>query len=345
MKNYRTTFLLSLCHMGIDFLCAFSLYRLFVERYEAFMLYSFCAFALQMPMGVLIDKWSLESGKALRPGLFFVWAGIIVTIFGSFVSNIILGIGNALFHVGGGVLAIREDDDNGLKGRALGCFVAPGAIGLILGVLYYDTQLFSVVRIIVSVLMCIVATALCIGSRERELQIRYRRFSAGRKELPWIIILCFLVVVIRSLTGMAIAFPWRQGSLITIISTVFLASGKTAGGFIGAKLGMRRTIVITLLVSAAAYLFGDSMIAGLLALFFFNMTMPLTLYLLARNMSDMPGLAFGILTFALFLGYLPVHWGYFWKEAPSPFGVIASLISLVLLYLAERMSAKGDEDE
>ena len=108
---------------------------------------------------------------------------------------------------------------------------------------------------------------------------------------------------------------------------------------------MKKTVVFSLLMSALAYLFGNNIIAGLLALFFFNMTMPLTLYLLVRNMSDMPGLAFGILTFALFLGYLPVHWGYLWKEAPSPLGVIASLISLFLLYLAERISAEGERDE
>ena len=340
MNSYRMTFALSLCHMGIDLLCAFSLYRLFAERYEAFMLYSFCAFALQMPLGVLIDRWSLESGKTLRPGLVFVCAGIVLTVVGSFVSNIILGIGNALFHVGGGVLTIHEDDDNDLKGRALGCFVAPGAIGLILGVLYYDTHLFSVIRIIVSLLMCAVAAILCTVNKERELRIGYRRFSFSRKDLRQIILLCSLVVVIRSLTGMAIAFPWKQGDLITIISTVFLASGKTAGGFISAKYGMRKTIVVTLLVSAIGYLFGNDTVPGLLALFFFNMTMPLTLYLLARNMPQMPGFAFGILTFGLFIGYLPTLYGYIRNVEPFPFGTAASLVSLLILYCAATLSER-----
>lgn len=47
--------------------------------------------------------------------------------------------------------------------------------------------------------------------------------------------------------------------------------------------------------------------AGILALLFFNMTMPLTLFLMWNEMREQPGLAFGVLTFALFLGFLPVY--------------------------------------
>ena len=342
LKTNRMTILLSLCHMGIDFLCAFSLYHSFSDRYEAFLLYNFCAFALQMPMGILIDMWSDKSKKAIRPGMVFMLSGIVATIIGSFVSNIILGIGNALFHVGGGVLVIHEDDDHSLDGRALGCFVAPGAIGLILGILYHNTDLYLLIQILVSIVLCIVSFIIFKSSEERQLKIRYRKFSFERKELLYMIILCFTVVIIRSLTGMAISFPWKKGNLITIISVIAVASGKTIGGFLSARYGMKKTVIITLCISALAYLFGDYLMPGITALLFFNMTMPITLYLLALNMSDMPGFAFGILTFGLFLGYLPVHYGYLYDLSPSPYGVIASLVSLAILYLAIRLSEKGE---
>ena len=161
------TLLLSLCHMGIDFLCVFSLYRIFADRYEAFLLYNFCAFALQMPFGLLIDIISDRTRKTILPGISFMFAGVILTVLGSFVSHIILGIGNALFHVGGGVLVIHEDDDHDLNGRALGCFVAPGAIGLILGILYFDTPLFNTIRIIVSLILCLISMFIYRSSKER----------------------------------------------------------------------------------------------------------------------------------------------------------------------------------
>ena len=75
---------------------------------------------------------------------------------------------------------------------------------------------------------------------------------------------------------------------------------------------------------------------GLVSLFLFNMTMPITLYLLAKEMKGMPGFAFGILTFALFIGYLPVLYGYVRNVGPVPLGLIASLLSLVLLLVFER---------
>ena len=48
--------------------------------------------------------------------------------------------------------------------------------------------------------------------------------------------------------------------------------------------------------------------AGTAAVFLFNMTMPITLWAAARLLP--PGLAFGTLTFALFLGFLPVWLGW-----------------------------------
>ena len=52
------------------------------------------------------------------------------------------------------------------------------------------------------------------------------------------------------------------------------------------------------------------MIFGVMGLFFFNMTMPITLYLAADILERYRGFAFGILTFAIFIGYLPAYFGY-----------------------------------
>ncbi len=330
--------LLSLCHMGIDFLCAFSLYRCFKDGYEAFLLYNFCAFALQLPLGISLDLWADRKKKNYLPGLVFTIIGIVLTIAGSFCSHVILGIGNAFFHVGGGVITIHEDDHNGLNGKGLGTFVAPGAIGLILGILYHDSSLFETVRLVVS--GALIVLAICLSQDRREETVEEQIPFVSVNGLFPLILMCFFVVILRSLTGMAMTFSWKNGTVLTILATLALASGKTAGGFLAAQFGMKKTIVISLLVSAIAYVYGQTPIGGLLALFTFNMTMPLTLYLLAQKMKKLPGTAFGILTFALFLGYLPVHYGYLKNISPFPFGTIASLTSMLLLYAASMIAER-----
>ena len=82
--------------------------------------------------------------------------------------------------------------------------------------------------------------------------------------------------------------------------------------------------------------------AGILALLFFNMTMPLTLFLMWKEMREQPGLAFGVLTFALFLGFLPV---YFQNVLPMDYrltGSLGSLLSLVMLMGVIRRKGAAD---
>ena len=347
MNNKKAIYrigLLSLIHAGIDFLCAFSLYHSFVNEYETFLLYNFCAFALQMPFGILIDILSKNTNKTILPGKIFTLLGIVLTILGSYISYIILGIGNALFHVGAGVLSIHEDDDHDFKGRGLGVFVAPGAIGLILGSLFNQTTSYDMIHLVVSLLMLICALIILIDQEERELLVKGRKFIKDDKDLLFIILGCFIVVIIRSLTGLAISFSWKNTAFITFVSVLALALGKAVGGLLCARIGMKKTVIITLIISTITYFFADNMYCGLLALFFFNMTMPMTLYLLVQNMSDMPGFAFGILTFGLFLGYLPVLYGYISNASPKILGTTNSFLSLIILFIIVSISERRIHD-
>ena len=64
------------------------------------------------------------------------------------------------------------------------------------------------------------------------------------------------------------------------------------------------------------------------------MTMPITLYLLIKKMPDLPGFSFGLLTFGLFIGFLPVYGQVRIPFGDSLVGVAASVISLILLLTA-----------
>lgn len=126
-----------LLHLLVDCVCALAMFGRFLREdngYFYLLLYNFCAFALQMPMGVLLDTLIRDCGKRKRDyALMTALAGILCTLSGAVLHPVILGIGNALFHVGGGVGTIREDWQEGWQGRGLGVFVAPGALGLYLG--------------------------------------------------------------------------------------------------------------------------------------------------------------------------------------------------------------------
>jgi len=82
-------------------------------------------------------------------------------------------------------------------------------------------------------------------------------------------------------------------------------------------------------LAAALYVVGELSVCGVLAMFLFNMTMPITLFALAKAMPGCRGFAFGLLTFALFLGFLPTYLG---AGSIGSFGMaVVAVSSLVLL--------------
>ena len=130
---------------------------------------------------------------------------------------------------------------------------------------------------------------------------------------------------------MAVAFPWKSGFRAGLLAGLMVVGGKVAGGFAAARYGLRKSTVVSLGLAGICYLCSAAMLPGLAALFLFNMTMPITLYWLARSMPRMPGFAFGLLTFALFLGFLPTYFGVAAAVDGPVLGCVGSMLSMVLL--------------
>ena len=131
------TVIYSALHLLVDGMCALAMFGRLLpggDRGLSILVYNFCAFALQMPLGVALDALCVgKKGREADFPFLFVLAGVLCTMAGALLHPAVLGIGNALFHVGGGVGTIREDDRRSWRGRGLGVFVAPGALGLYLG--------------------------------------------------------------------------------------------------------------------------------------------------------------------------------------------------------------------
>lgn len=309
----RTRTLLALYSAGhflVDLTCAFLLLTVTAEagetRWLCLLLYNFCAFALQMPAGLCADRWDRNAAVAVAGfGLTLAaFAAVPVPL----LCALLLGIGNCLYHVGGGVDVLHFSES---KQWMLGVYISPGAIGLFLGGLLAQKQLISLPLgfSVILVLSAIIALGLHAahslkkpsGNAPPSIE------TTGRAPIAAVIFL-LLVVVLRSYVGLTLTFPWKTG-VWSLLAVLGVALGKAAGGFLADRLGAVRASVASLSLCALLFLFSDHAICGLLALFLFNMTMPLTLFAMARLFPGARGFAFGALTFALFLGYLPTHLG------------------------------------
>lgn len=328
--------LYSLAHFWVDLSCALLVFRTMAGGADfalCLLLYNFCAFALQMPLGLLADRLD-RNGAASAAGCALTALAYLIP--GTVPAAVTAGVGNALFHLGGGIDVLNR---SGERAWALGVFVSPGALGLFLGTMWGRGTAAGVWLAPAGLLLLGGAILwLCrrtfgsLRSGNAPVDLDAPR---GSGVLPPL----FLVVVLRSYMGMNQAFSWKgQWALLL---TLALALGKTAGGFAMDRLGAEKASAVSLGLAAALYLASALPLPGMLAVFLFNMTMPVTLWAAARAVPGAKGFTFGLLTFALFLGFLPSWLG--WPSllgGPGSYAAVAAL-SLLLLWLPLRKGAAG----
>jgi len=326
----------SAMHFLIDFACAFLMFRSIAgtpDGYLCVLLYNFCAFAMQMPLGLIADKlnrniWVAVLGCGLVSLAYvFLQAPVLAVI--------MVGMGNAMFHIGGGIDVLNISEK---KLGALGIFVSPGAFGV-----YYGTMLGkgSTLPAFLIPLVLIVAAGLMLLSykAQRGTTPQNAAFSLERvdslRSLTAAACL-FFVVALRSFVGLTLNFSWKGIGLWGTILICAVVFGKTIGGFAADRFGIIKTSVFSLGFAAILFLFPAVPVAGVAAVLLFNMTMPITLWIMAKIFPGAKGFSFGLLTFALFIGFLPVYFnvkiplGAAWLFAPL------AAISLAVLLVGNR---------
>lgn len=320
--------LYSLTHFWVDLSCAFLAYRFLSGSTDfllCLLLYNFCAFALQMPLGLWADGLD-RNGVVAAAGCGLTAAAFLVPI--PLAAAVIAGVGNALFHLGGGIDVLNT---SGKRAAALGVFVSPGAVGQYVGTFWGGGTAIS--ALLPPAGLLILGGGILLLCRRTMGSLRsgnalVETEPVGGSWLP--LIPLFLVVVLRSWMGLGQSFPWKAEWSLSLVAA--LALGKAAGGFLMDAVGPRRAAGWSLGLAAMLYLFSGDPIPGIFAVFLFNMTMPMTLWAAAKILPGAKGFGFGLLTFALFLGYLPVYLGW-----PSVFAwpwtcAAAAALSLALLW-------------
>lgn len=320
--------LYSLTHFWVDLSCAFLAFRFLSGSADfllCLLLYNFCAFALQMPLGLWADGLD-RNGVVAAAGCGLTAAAFLVPV--PLAAAVIAGVGNALFHLGGGIDVLNT---SGKRAAALGVFVSPGAVGLYVGTFWGGGTAIS--ALLPPAGLLILGGGILLLCRRTMGSLRsgnapVETEPVGGSWLP--LIPLFLVVVLRSWMGLGQSFPWKAEWSLSLVAA--LALGKAAGGFLMDAVGPRRAAGWSLGLAAVLYLLSGDPIPGIFAVFLFNMTMPMTLWAAAKILPGAKGFGFGLLTFALFLGYLPVYLGW-----PSVFAwpwicAAAAALSLALLW-------------
>lgn len=333
--------LVSVAHMVVDAACAFLLLSL-LDFYDnplvALLLYNGVAFALQAPLGWVIDKWFNPKLAAIL-GLVFV-AGSFLFVSSLYVALLLFSVGNALYHVGAGSLVLTLPEK---KATFSGIFVSPGAMGLAIGTSLAASGAHLPLIMFPIVLLVLAGFVYGVGMPEF---IRIKQASTGVKFKAWLLLILLVLLIlvtisIRSLSGLSMNYPWKQDPWLAYALLAAVEAGKVVGGILADRFGLLKTGVWSLLLSTVLLSFYATVPAlAIPGAFLFNFSMPVTLIAVLNLLPAYRGLSFGLTTVALYIGALPVLLGQNdWMYNPW-IGFALFLLSTITLFIAIRLTKK-----
>lgn len=334
MNKVKTVILYSVLHLLIDMTCILSLlsglkynYISYNLAFTAVILYNVIAFGLQCYFGDIFDRNK-------KPHI-CAFIGCILTALGAvfwkflFISAILLGLGNAMFHVGGGIICLKLADN---RASIPGIFVAPGAMGLFLGSL-------AVKKLIppeyCAVILIIFAALILVNKYKKIFNSLPQSSDYGKNFAGYFIIINFLLIAIaiRSFIGLSVVLPWKENINLLFLLTLAVVLGKMTGGIIADKFGWLKTAVAALILSSPLIAFGiNNPVFYIIGIYFFNFAMPVTLCAIANIQKNREGFAFGLTTLALIIGAMPYFSGIklYSTDSITIFSLV--ILSVVLIY-------------
>jgi len=326
--------------MVVDFTCAATVMTIYAKWllsnqwiFLAILVYNILAFGLQTVFWALTDKFQCPKLVALL-GCWFVALWAIVLGFCPWCATILVWIGNALFHVGGGVICIWINPE---KATPSGIFVAPWALGLLMWIMLWKSWNFA--RWYWVVLLAISAVAMFLSSKQLDIYSMVNKFAKEQKInfKTWVAVIAILLllsIVIRSFVWFIVNYPWKVWTLV-IIFTIAIVLWKALWWVLADKFGWKKVWVISLLLSLPCLLFGgQSIVFGIVGIFLFNITMPIALIALIKAMPKRWWLGFWLLCLALLIGALPSLLGVNFTEITNILLIVLILISSFVLYFA-----------
>ena len=273
------------------------------EFYKLVMLYNLLAFGSQPLFG-----WLLDLGKCQREGMI---TGVLLTAVGCVAAGsilvpaaLLLGVGNALFHVGAGagIYAMSEG-----KAAPSGMFIAPGAVGLFvggtLGAISWISPYYA------TIVLCLIAWGLiCIPIANLQLPNKQNHITSLPRMSYCSIVLLFLLLVVafRSFIGFSIAVPWKGMEVAPLLLVIIAFAGKALGGYMADRLGWTECCsALLFLTSLLAVFYQHYFAAACIALLCVQATTSVTLVATQSLFPGFPAFSFGLPCIALLAGGYP----------------------------------------
>lgn len=310
LKNKIVLTQYSIAHALVDMVCIAGVYTMFNsfrmtvgEFLPYILLYNFIAFALQAPVGLLVDYIAKPKQSAVASLMILILAVFLMN-FSMLLSVVLFGFANALYHVAGGSVCFNLAP---FKAAAPGIFVGPGAFGLVMGGVIGRSDTMNQAGF---AFLLLVMSFIIWKTEIDKVDIVIDDNISKQKKIYLAFILIFIVVACRALIGTVIKMPWQSSLTLLFVSTIFVSLGKGFGGVIADRMGWMKTGLFGLIVSAPLLLFFSTVpIFGILGNFIFQFTMAITLVATYKIFPTRPAFAFGLPCLALFLGTLPALLG------------------------------------
>ena len=342
-KNISIGYLYFYIHFVTEVLCFYILSKVIGNSVILWMVpfvYDALAFVPQSIIGYINDK---------RLNINFSIIGLILLLFGfiSFMLNIfpiiyisivLLCLGNACIHVRGAELTLRN---SGGKLSHSAIFVSGGSFGVITGKLLGSSNISFIFLILLGLsVIPFILLAECYNEPKNNCY----KFDYHNKSInpSLVIFLAVFIVIVRGYMGYGIPTSWNKTIFQTILLFCMMGIGKAMGGILSDTFGMRKIAISSMILSLPFLLFGDNiMIISLIGVFFFSMTMSITLGILVSVLKKSPGLAFGLTTIGLFLGTAPIFFIKMVNSAAN--SVMIMLFTLICVFISIKIIRKDDD--
>lgn len=285
-------------HFLADFLPVSTLYLYASGAEDFFFLvvtYNLLAFGLQPFIGLFIDRYE-KSEKSFRvSSIILLLLGALLT-FNFYISAILLGLGNAVFHV-----AFAKDVVKKAKSSfPLGVFIAPGVLGLGIGFTFINDFLR-----LAFIFAGFIALFLYIRFKEGYTYEKSDEDASKRNYKP-LNFTPILYVIFICLTVLSIFFRGSLGKLTPTIDVAYLflyvSIVSFVGKFIGGLFTKKTCLITSFLLSVISAFFINSIYGLLIFTLSINILMPLTLDYLRKSFYKYEATSLGLSAFVLLIG-------------------------------------------
>ncbi len=341
-KNMGAAYAYFYIHFATEVCCFYALGKLTGSSLIFWLgplIYDFLAFVPQGVIGYFTDKYPKYKPAIIGAVTMIAGLLLMVCLKTYYIPISIIALGNALIHVNGAEVTLRCSGGS-LSHAAV--FVAGGSFGVVTGKILaqFDVPVcFVIIAVAVAIPYMIYAEKF---PKEQTLS-KYNYASPDLK--PAVIILfSTLIVIVRGFMGYGIPTSWNKSILETIALYVAMGVGKGMGGILSDTIGMRKTVVLSILLAIPFLIFGDNLMGvSLVGVLLFSMTMPITLGLLVSVLKELPGVAFGFTTLGLFLGTVPIFIFKLNNNLVNCFMIVG--LSIICLLLALFVIRKDRKEE